>query len=659
MTPATAYAENDAALRRLTAVYRRLVLAMAMAAPALGTWYLYAYQPASLCFEHHLAHEVAIAIAIILSGFIAVITWRCHQASGEPFLRSLTLAFLGFTILYAPHGVLTRMSVDNIWLFLLYGPASRLVMAGFLIAGLLRYGDPVEIEAERRRGWRLPIVLLLALVPAVAVLAYTPVAGHPAVRMSIEGGAVLLCLVALGLLTWRRISGPLMSHYAGALILFVTSSLTFFLARPWNHLWWYAHLIFAAGFFVLSYGVIRSFHTTRSFVSVYSEEEMIAKLAAARAAEEASRVSEAQLRHLFEASPVGIVVAADDGDILFCNRRQAEMFGMPALPGSDSPAAYGELSTALQSALGLGHAVSDAEVAFRRSDGRIVWHLVSSVAISYQGRAAVVLWSVDVTGRKQMEEELRSAKEQAEQSNRAKVEFLAAMSHELRTPLNAILGYSEVMACEILGPVGHPRYREYCSDIVDSGRHLLEVINDVLDMAEIERGQMQLHEAWVPLARLVEQPAAQAAALAHSAGLSLAVDLGPLPPALFVDERRLRQALQNLLSNAIKFSPAGGRVGITVQRDETGWLGIAVSDTGIGMAAEDIPKALAPFSQVDGSLARRFEGTGLGLTLAQALVERHGGHLTIASTPGQGTTVTLWLPVARQQSGQTVPDWTI
>jgi len=232
-------------------------------------------------------------------------------------------------------------------------------------------------------------------------------------------------------------------------------------------------------------------------------------------------------------------------------------------------------------------------------------------------------------------------------ASRAKSEFLANMSHELRTPLNAILGFSELIRGELLGPVGTPRYRDYASDIYESGQHLLQIINDVLDMSKIEVGKLVLREDPIEVASVVRASTALVAQRAVMSGIVLTTEVPEDLPILIADELRLKQILLNLLSNAIKFTRREGRatVGASVRPD--GSFTIWVADTGIGMTKGEIALALEPFRQIDSDLARKYEGTGLGLPLARALVEMHGGRLEIASTPGVATTVTVSLPAAR------------
>jgi two-component system cell cycle sensor histidine kinase PleC len=249
-------------------------------------------------------------------------------------------------------------------------------------------------------------------------------------------------------------------------------------------------------------------------------------------------------------------------------------------------------------------------------------------------------------GNARMADTLRNARDNAEDANRAKTRFLANMSHELRTPLNAIIGFSDIMRSEIFGPVGAPKYKQYVSDINRSGSHLLQLINDILDVAKIEVGAQALNEAVIDLAGTLKQCGQLVEPQARSAGVSLAVDASGRLPALHADPTRIRQIVLNLLSNAIKFTPAGGRVWLSAALEPGGRLLLQVRDTGIGMKPEDVPRALQPFVQLD-QAPRGDPGTGLGLALVKTLVEAHGGTLAIESEPGKGTTVFVRLPQER------------
>lgn len=253
---------------------------------------------------------------------------------------------------------------------------------------------------------------------------------------------------------------------------------------------------------------------------------------------------------------------------------------------------------------------------------------------------------VDVTEVRRTENELRRAKETAEAANRSKSVFLANMSHELRTPLNAIIGFSEVMLSEMMGPLGDRRYREYARDIHYAGKHLLEVISDLLDMSKIEAGKFELDADWFDLGELINVVLRIVRDRAREAGLSLQVE-APNPPSVLGERRVLRQVLLNLIGNAIKFTRPGGRIEVIAKPLADGRLALRVVDTGIGIAPENIARALQPFGQIERALSRDQGGVGLGLPLSQRLVELHGGRLEIDSTVGVGTTVSVILPSGR------------
>jgi signal transduction histidine kinase len=253
----------------------------------------------------------------------------------------------------------------------------------------------------------------------------------------------------------------------------------------------------------------------------------------------------------------------------------------------------------------------------------------------------------DLTERKHAEDALREAKDLAETASRTKSEFLANMSHELRTPLNAVIGFSEIIHQQIFGPIGEARYIDYAKDIHASGTHLLQVINDILDISKAEAGKVDLRETQVDLARALAACAKIVATRAEAGQVRVEIDVPEDAPQLLADEQRFRQIALNLLSNAVKFTPPGGRVSASCARDESGALRLEIADTGIGMRPQDIPRALEPFGQIDSALARRFEGTGLGLPLTKKLVELHGGTLELRSQPGQGTTAIVRFPASR------------
>jgi PAS domain S-box-containing protein len=252
----------------------------------------------------------------------------------------------------------------------------------------------------------------------------------------------------------------------------------------------------------------------------------------------------------------------------------------------------------------------------------------------------------DVTEQRRMQATLREARDAAQAADRAKSTFLACMSHELRTPLNAIIGFSDLLQTEMFGPLGSDQYLEYAADINRSGHHLLELVNDILDMARIEAGMVALQEETIDIATLIREAVDLASGPVLATTHKFDVRLRESLPLLIADRRRMRQVLINLIGNAVKFTPSSGRIKIAVGEDER-HMSITVTDTGIGIAPDKIDGLCQPFSQIESAASRRYEGGGMGLFITKALVERHGGDLRIASRLGQGTTVTISLPPDR------------
>ena len=260
-----------------------------------------------------------------------------------------------------------------------------------------------------------------------------------------------------------------------------------------------------------------------------------------------------------------------------------------------------------------------------------------------------VLWTgviLDATRMKRAKRALRAAKEQAEAASAAKSEFLANMSHELRTPLNAVIGFSETMLGEIFGPLGHERYREYMQDIHLSGAHLLDLVNDILDLSKVAAGEAEVRDDIVDLRELTEICAHLVEERVHKADLTIDIDAS-IGLKVRADETKLRQILLNLLSNAIKFTSGGGRIELSAARSADGWFELRVVDNGIGIDPERIPEMLQPFQQVESAMSRKNGGTGLGLPLVKALAELHDGRFELRSEPDVGTTAIVTLPADR------------
>ncbi|HYE00441.1 MAG TPA: ATP-binding protein [Alphaproteobacteria bacterium] len=364
--------------------------------------------------------------------------------------------------------------------------------------------------------------------------------------------------------------------------------------------------------------------------------------------------SEGRLRDAIESVSEGFALFGPDERLILCNDRYRAMYETPELrlvPGTQfralvaAAAAAGRIAPqAAPEADGRparpGRPGGSFEVPL--SDGRFV--LISEHATREGGTVSV---HTDVTALRSRETEAMQARLRAEESDRAKTEFVANMSHELRTPLNAIIGFSEIMEQRLFGPLGNARYEEYARLIGRGGRYLLAIINDILDFAKISAGRMELDEGTVSLAAVVEACEVMMADRLRFGGLAYTSHLPPALPPLRADETKLKQALLNLLSNAAKFTESGGRVTLTATLHPDGALALTVADTGIGMTEDELRIALTPFRQVDGTLARRRDGTGLGLPLARAFVALHGGELLIESARGQGTRATILLPAER------------
>ena len=290
---------------------------------------------------------------------------------------------------------------------------------------------------------------------------------------------------------------------------------------------------------------------------------------------------------------------------------------------------------------------AEAEVRLKCADGGFVW---TEIRCRPAGRgigqqSEIVAVTRDISERKAQEYALIKARDEADQANRAKSGFLANMSHELRTPLNAIIGFSEVMTHEMFGPLGGPKYREYAGLIHESGEHLLELINGVLDMSKIEAGKFQVSEELFDLNKVAAQAMRFVKLQADRKGLVLKTALDEDCATIFGDERAMKQILINLLTNSVKFTPRGGEVKLSAARDGS-VVQIAVRDTGVGISEDDLQRLGRPFEQVDGIQVKRQEGTGLGLALIKALTAAHRGRVSIESKPGRGTVVCITLPHA-------------
>ena len=371
------------------------------------------------------------------------------------------------------------------------------------------------------------------------------------------------------------------------------------------------------------------------------------------------------LAAIINAVPDRISLKDRDLNFVLANPAQAAMFGLEPkdligrrlgdfLPLCYQPGAVVEATKRVdisdRAIIETGIPELHREWIWRHRDGTDRADIVSKLPIGGpDGRPSGVLTiAIDITERMRAERALAEAKDQAEVANRSKSDFLANMSHELRTPLNAIIGFAEIVMAD--GASLTARQSEYVGDIFDSGHHLLEIINDILDLSRIEATQLELRETTVDLDRLLLSCKALIAGRAEASGVDLRLARDGAPP-LRADALRLKQIVVNLLSNAVKFTPRGGSVSLRCDRRADGQVEIAVADTGIGMSAADIEHALKPFGQVANVLTKSHDGVGLGLPLTRSLVELHGGRLEIESEPGRGTTARAIFPAWRADVG--------
>jgi PAS domain S-box-containing protein len=375
-------------------------------------------------------------------------------------------------------------------------------------------------------------------------------------------------------------------------------------------------------------------------------------------AEEALRSSEARLAAILDIAPEGIISIDGAQNIRLFNQgaeaifgyRSEEVLGQPLdlLLPERFRQVHGKHVERFMGVSDKFRQMSERiSISALRRDGSEFPAQASITKFNQAGETIMTIMLQDVTENRKAEQALIDAKEDAELANRAKSEFLANMSHELRTPLNAIIGFAEIIGDEKLGEIGRAEYRDYAKEIDHAGRHLLGLISDILDLSKIEAGKLQLREMFVDVREVTRSSLAMLRERALRDGVYLDLAIPEDLPSLLADERMLKQILINLLSNAVKFTPAGGTV--TLEADcpsEAGYV-VRVRDTGIGMAPEDIPKALSRFVQLDSQLTRKHEGTGLGLPLCRSLAELHGGSLEIESQLGSGTTVTVSFPAKR------------
>jgi PAS domain S-box-containing protein len=364
------------------------------------------------------------------------------------------------------------------------------------------------------------------------------------------------------------------------------------------------------------------------------------------------------LTSVFDVSEVGIIVTDKDQNIIRINDSFVRIYGWGRDDLIDKPyidliaPEEREQARRVHDEFMKSGIRSSGEMRIVRKDSNVANALYTTAALELsEGRRFQVTTIMDITLRKQMEMSLRLAKEQADAANQAKSTFLANMSHELRTPLNAIIGFSEMMMKEVFGAVGSDKYKEYMADIHLSAKHLLEIINEVLDMSKIEAGRVELDEEYFDIGMLISSVARMMASRAFSSGLEIKEEVEKDLHPLYADPRLVRQILINLAGNAVKYSNSNDTIRIGARRRDDGELELYVIDHGVGIPRNKIGEALEPFGQVSQSSNNSpIQGTGLGLPLAKAMTELHGGELVLDSDTGKGTKVYVRFPAARLQA---------
>jgi PAS domain S-box-containing protein len=366
-----------------------------------------------------------------------------------------------------------------------------------------------------------------------------------------------------------------------------------------------------------------------------------------------------ELRSILETATDGVVVIGAEGDIRSMNRSASALFNYDEDETRGKPFvmlfAHESQRAVLDYLGGLsGHGVASVlndgrEVIGREAGGGFVpLFMTMGRLTSSSGYCAVIR---DITQWKRTEDELRSAKSAAETASEHKTDFLARVSHEIRTPLNAIIGFSDMMASERFGPIGHPRYVEYANDIGRSGRHVLDIVNDLLDISKIEAGEMDLDFGAIDLNEAVSEAVSLLQPQANSQRVIIRTALSQAVPDVVADLRSVKQIALNILSNSIRFTPAGGQIVVSTSYEANGSVVLRVRDTGVGMTRSELDQAMKPFRQVSAQSRPRGEGTGLGLPLTKAMVDANRAIFAISSAPNEGTLVEIAFPSQRVLAG--------
>jgi signal transduction histidine kinase len=627
---------RNSVLLRLMQVYQRLVVVGGLLLPAAGIGFLIITTDAVRRLPQHGFHEFAITIAVLLSAFVALVAYESYRRDGSEFVRFVALAYLGFTIVYTPHGALTRVADHNMVQFVIFGPVSRLIMSSYLFAGLFHLGgqrQPVSsngaVLGRNPRWW--PHIACFILI-AVGLYFATATGSIRTIHVKlIESCALIVSCLAIWRMALLPFRSPLMRFHMLAQFLFAQASLAFILSLPWNALWWFAHAISAAGFITLGYAVTRIYLGTRSLATVY-DEIMLHHI----------------LDRIVEYSPVGILVVDEQLRHIHCNRTMGTMLGCEGAETETAAALFSRLG--LDSA-GLIDTTRDSSI-FAKSfeleiagvkrfyEARIA--KLNGVGAS-RGYISILIDTSEAHQAAQVIHKLNASLEHevAERTaiNKELESFSYSVSHDLRSPLRAMEGFSRLLE-EDYGPKLDDDGRRYLRTVRENSRKMGKLIDDLLAFSRLGREPIQGHD--VDMLRMVTDVLKDLGI--ENLSNHVKVKVGDMPAA-FGDTTPLQQVWVNLLSNAIKFSAKNPQPMVEVHGYRNGMENIyCVKDNGVGFEMKYYDKLFGMFQRLH--RGDEFEGTGVGLAIVQRIVSRHGGRVWAESAEGKGASFFFSLPSA-------------
>jgi len=615
--------------------YQRLVLAIGLLLPALGIGFLMKTTDLTQRLALHTFHEVAITAAVLMSGFIFLVAYKSYQKDNNPFVRFVALAYLGFTIVYAPHGALTYMADHNMAQFLIFGPVSRLIMSSYLFAGLFHLSAEIQKTGQnsppprREKKW-WPHVVFFVLTAATLYIATEAIRVRPPFLKGIESVALLTSCLAIWRMWRLPFRSPLMRFHLIAQIVFAQASLTFLLSAPWNSLWWFAHALSATGFITLGYGVTRVYLGTRSLATIY-DEIMLHNI----------------LDKLVEHSPVGILVVDQNLRVVHSNQMMDKILSGK---GEDTGAANWLFANLGVNGTQLKEALSDSPVFVRRLkletpannffyEARIAE--LDGTGVS-QGFVCIL---IDISESHKAEEAIRTLNanlkhEVAERNaiNQELESFCYSVSHDLRSPLRAMEGFSHLLE-EGYASKFDEEGRRHLRSVKDNSKKMGQLIDDLLTFSRLGRDPIQ--EAEVDMQLLVKD------VLLNDLGINSADHLAEIKiadiPSAHGDITPLRQVWVNLLSNAIKFSSKNSQPVIEISGYRKDGMNVyCIKDNGVGFDMKYYDKLFRVFQRLHGQ--NEFEGTGVGLAIVQRVITRHSGRVWAEAEENKGASFFFALP---------------